>query len=58
MTELLKLKSVDSDEDLQFYDSLESHIRSLLSLKVDSTSIGAADTNCNGKTSSTGTTFT
>ena len=44
MTELLKLKSVDSVENLQglrqFYDALESYIRSL-SMKVDSRSYGA-----------------
>ena len=45
MNELLKLKAVTSDKDVKelrrFYDALENHIRSLLSLDVDSKSYGS-----------------
>ena len=44
MNELLKIKYVKSDKDVaglrQFYDTLEVHVRSLLSLNVDSQSYG------------------
>ena len=45
MNQLLKIPPVTSDKDVKglriFYDTLESHIRSLLSSKVDSSSYGA-----------------
>lgn len=45
MTELLKLQTITSDRDLKglrmFYDTLEGHIQSLVSLDVDSSSYGA-----------------
>ena len=45
MSELLKLQPITSEEDVSylrfFYDNIESHVRSLLSLGVDSKNYGA-----------------